>query len=156
MRISVDDLINYLRLKGPHNLEHIPTASEENAPLPGDEFTYEEGDSKEEGGDPAKARPMEEANLEGGPSEREPMEEHDPMEDPDEDPREDHSERETMEEADPKEDPEEEPSEREPIEEEDPEEDPGEDSEVSKGQLLGSEDQGEERREFIMQGDQTR
>jgi len=32
MGISIVDLINYLRLKGPHSLEHIPTASEEDTP----------------------------------------------------------------------------------------------------------------------------
>jgi len=42
------------------------------------------------------------------------------------------------------------------MEQEDPEEDPEEDSEVSEGRLMGTEDQGEERREFIMQDDQTR
>jgi len=30
--MSVVDLINYLRLEGPYDLEHIPTASEEDAP----------------------------------------------------------------------------------------------------------------------------
>ena len=56
---------------------------------------------------------------------------------------------------DPNEDPEEDPSERESMEEEDPDEDLEKDSEVSEGQLMGSEDQGEERREFIMNDDQT-
>jgi len=60
-----------------------------------------------------------------------------------------------MEEEDPVEDPEGDPSEMEPIEEHDLEEDSEEDSEVSEGQLMGSEDQGEETREFIMQDDQT-
>jgi len=80
--MSVVDLINYLRLEGPHDLEHIPMASEEDAPPSGDELTDEEGDSKEEGGDPAEARLREEADPEGNPSEREPMEEEDPKEDP--------------------------------------------------------------------------
>jgi len=34
MGMSVVDLINYLRLEGPHGLEHIPTISEEDAPPP--------------------------------------------------------------------------------------------------------------------------
>ena len=59
-----------------------------------------------------------------------------------------------MEEEDPEDDPEEDLSEGELMEEEDPEEDPEEDSKVSEGQLMGNEDQGEERREFIMQDDQ--
>ena len=46
VRMSVVNLINYLRLEGPHDLERMPTASEEDAPSPG------EGDSKKEGGDP--------------------------------------------------------------------------------------------------------
>ena len=49
--MSAINLINYLRLKGPHNLECVPTASEENAPPPGDELIYELGDPKEEGDD---------------------------------------------------------------------------------------------------------
>ena len=44
MGISVVDLINYLRLERPHNLESVPTASEEDTSPPGDEFTEEEGD----------------------------------------------------------------------------------------------------------------
>jgi len=45
--MSIVDLINYLRLERPHDLEHIPTASEEGAPPPRDELTNEEEDSKE-------------------------------------------------------------------------------------------------------------
>jgi len=44
MRISVVHLIKYLWLEGPHDPESIPTASEEDAPAPGDELTEEEGD----------------------------------------------------------------------------------------------------------------
>ena len=54
-----------------------------------------------------------------------------------------------MEEEDPVEDPEGDPSEMEPIEEHDLEEDSEEDSEVSEGQLMGSEDQGEETRNSL-------
>lgn len=78
------------------------------------------------------------------------MEEEDREENPEDDP----SEGEPMEKEHPEEDPEKDPSEGEPMEEEDPEEDPEEDSEVSEGRLMGSEDQGEERREIIMQDDQ--
>jgi len=46
--MDIDDLIDYLRLEGPYDLERIPTASEEDAPPSGDELTDEEGDSKEE------------------------------------------------------------------------------------------------------------
>jgi len=45
--MCVVDLINYLRPEGPHDLERIPTASEEDAPSQGDELINEEGDSKE-------------------------------------------------------------------------------------------------------------
>ena len=37
--MSVADLLNNLRLEGPHDLERITTASEEDAPPPGDELT---------------------------------------------------------------------------------------------------------------------
>ena len=30
--MDIDDLIDYLRLEGPYDLERIPTASEEDAP----------------------------------------------------------------------------------------------------------------------------
>jgi len=105
MGIDINGLINYLRLEGPHNLERILTASKEDAPLPRDKLTDEEGDSKEEGDDPAEARPMEEVDPEKDPSEREPTEEEDSEEDPDEDPEEDPSEKEPMEKEDPEEDP---------------------------------------------------
>ena len=61
--MSVVDLINYLRLEGPHDLECIPTASEEDASPPGDEPTDEERDSKGEGDDPNKAGPIEAVDL---------------------------------------------------------------------------------------------
>jgi len=59
----VVDLINYLRLEGPHNHERIPTASEEDAQPPGDELTNEEGDSKDEGDAPTEMGPIEEGTL---------------------------------------------------------------------------------------------
>ena len=63
-------------------------------------------------------------------------------------------------EEDPDEDSEEDPSEGEPMEEEDPEGDPEEDSEISKGQLIGSEDlmgdQEEEGRDRTIQDEQTK
>jgi len=69
-----------------------------------------------------------------------------------------------MEEEDPDEDPEEDLeedlSEGEPMKGEDPEGDPEEDSEVSEGQLMGSEDllenQEEQRRDHTIQDEQTR
>ena len=124
MRMSVVNLINYLRLKRPHDLEHIPTASEEDASPPGDELTDEEKDSKEEGDNPIEVGPIEKEDPEEDPSEREPMKEEDPEEDP--------RKEELVEEDDPKED----PSEGESMEEEDHEED----SEVTEGQMIGSED----------------
>ena len=133
--MSVVGLINYLRLEGPHDLECVPTASGEDAPPPGDELTYDEGDPKKEGDGPIEMGPREQPDPEQDQSEEEPMEEEDSEEDP--------SEREPMEEEDPKEDPEdleEDPSEREPMEEEDPEEDLEEDSKVNEGQLMGSKD----------------
>ena len=127
--MDINYLINYLRLEGLHDLECIPTVSEEDGPPARDELIDKEGDSKEEGDDPTEVRPMEEADPEEDPSDKEPMEE----EDPDEDLEEDHNEREPIEEEDPEEDPEENPSEGEPMEEDDPDEDPEEDSEVSEG-----------------------
>ena len=53
--MSVVDLINYLRLEGPHNLKCIPTANEKDASLLGDELTDEEGDSTDKGDVPTKA-----------------------------------------------------------------------------------------------------
>lgn len=55
MGMDIEDLINYLRLEGSHDLEHIPVASEEDAPPPADEFTDEDGGPKEEGDDPTEA-----------------------------------------------------------------------------------------------------
>jgi len=107
MGMSMVDLISYLRLEGPYGQEHIPTASAEDVPPPGDNLTDEEGDSKDEG----------DASMEAGP-----VEEEDPEEDPNE---------EEMEEEDLEED----PSKAEPMEEEDPEEN----SDVSEGELMGSE-----------------
>ena len=52
MELSVVDLINYLGLKGPHDLKHVPTASEEDALPLGDEHPDEEGGPKEEGDNP--------------------------------------------------------------------------------------------------------
>jgi len=147
--MNIEDLINYLGLEGPHDLEHIPVTSEKDAPPPEDEFTDEEGGPKEEGDNPTEAGLVEqedpEEDLEEA-SEREPMDEEDPKEDPDKDP----SKGDLIEEEDPQEDLEEDPSEGEPIEEEDPENAPEEGSEVSEGQSMGSEDYGVERREIIM------
>jgi len=72
MEISVVDLINCLRLEGPHNIERIRTVSEEDAPTPGDELTDEGGGSKEEGDDSTEAAPIKEADPEEDPSEGEP------------------------------------------------------------------------------------
>ena len=72
--MSVVDLINYLRLEGPHDLERIPTASMEDAPPPGDKLTDEGRDSKEGGDDPTEAGPIEEADPKEYPRGREPME----------------------------------------------------------------------------------
>jgi len=63
MRTNVVNLINYLRLEGPHNHERIPTASEEDAPPPGDELTDEARDSKDEGDAPIETGPIEEGTL---------------------------------------------------------------------------------------------
>ena len=119
--MSVVDLINYLRLEGPHDLKRITTANEEDAPASVDKLTDEEGDSKEEGDDPIEAGSIEEEDpkkgLEEDPGEGEPTKDEDLEEDPEED-----------------------PSEGEPMEEEDPEEDPQEDPEVSEGWLMGNEE----------------
>ena len=105
--MSVVDLINYLRLKGPHDQEHIPTASEEDALPPGDEFTDEEGDFKDERDASAEAGSVEREDHEEDPIEEEPMEKEDPEEDPSEEepieeegPEEDINEEERMEEED--------------------------------------------------------
>ena len=128
MEMSVVDLINYLRLEGPHDLESVPTASEDDAPPPGDELTEEEEDLEGVEDNPDDTNPRVEADLMGDPRREELMEE--------EDPEEDSSDEDPMEEEDPK---------------EDPEVDPEEDSKVSEGQLMGSEDlmgdQEEERRD---------
>jgi len=139
--MSVVDLINYLRLKGPHDLESIPTASEEDAPPPGDELTDEEGDLEGVKDNPVKIDPRVEVDPMGDLSVEEPMKEEDPEKDPEED-----------------------PSEGEPMEKENPREDPKRDSEenseVSEGQLMGSEDlvedREEERRNRTIQDEQTR
>jgi len=54
MGMSIVDLINYLRLEVPHDLERIRTANEKDALPPGDELLDEEGDFKEEGDDPTE------------------------------------------------------------------------------------------------------
>jgi len=109
-----------LRLEGPHDLESVPTASEEDAPPPDNELTEQEGDLEGVEDNPGETNPMVEADQKG-----DPMEEEDPNEGP-------------------KEDLEEGLSEGDPMKEEDPEEnlevDSEEDSEVSEGQLMGSED----------------
>jgi len=108
--MNVVDLINYLRLEGPHDLECIPIASKKDAPPSRDKLTDEEGGSKEEGDDPTEVGPIEEADPKEDPSEREPMDKEDREEDPEKD-----------------------PSKGGPMEGEDPEEDLEEDSEVSDG-----------------------
>jgi len=118
--MTVVDLINYLRLEGPHDQECIPTTSEEDAPPPEDELTDEEGNSKDKGDVPTAVG----LAKEDDPSEEEPMKGEDPEKDP--------SEVESMEEEDPKKDL--------SVEELMEEEDPAEDSEVSEGKLMGSED----------------
>ena len=118
--MSVVDLINYLKLEGPHDQECITTVGEEDAPPPRDELIDEEGDSKNEGDVPTEAGPVEEEDPDEDPNKEEPMEEEDHEKDP--------SEEEPMEEED--------PGDGEPMEEEDAEED----SEVSEGKLIGSED----------------
>ena len=116
--MDIEDLINYLRLEGPHDLESVPTTSEEDALPPGNELTDEEGDLEGVEANPVETNPRVEDDLVGDPNAEEPIEDEDPEEDPNEDPEEN-------------------PSEGEPMEEEDPEEDlegdPKEDSEMSEG-----------------------
>ena len=106
-----------MRLEGPHDLESVPTASEKDAPAPDDELTDEEGNLEGVENNPIETG----SGVEAGPMDDTSAEE--PIE---------------------KEDHEEDPSEEEPTEKEDPEEDSGVDtegdSEVSEGQLMGSED----------------
>jgi len=128
--MNVVDLINYLRLEGPHDLESVPTASEGDAPPLATNLQMRREILKE------WRTTLTRRILGSKPSEGDPMEEEDTEEDPEEDPQDDPSEGDPMEEKDP---------------EEDPEIDPEEDSEVSEGQLIGSEDlmgdQEEERRD---------
>jgi len=93
--MSVVDLINYLRLETPHDLESVPTSSEEDAPPPGDELTEEEGDLEGVEDNPGDTNPRVEADPKGDPmeeedpSERDLMEKENPEEDPKVDPEED-------------------------------------------------------------------
>ena len=57
--MSVVDLIDYLRSEGPHDQEHISTASDEDAPPLVDELTDEEGDSKDKGDTSTEVGPVE-------------------------------------------------------------------------------------------------
>jgi len=76
--MSVVGLINFLRLEGPHNQEHIPTASKEDAPPLGNKLTDKEGDSKEEGDASTEAGPVKEEDPKEDPTKEEPMEVEDP------------------------------------------------------------------------------
>jgi len=71
MGMNVANLISYLRLEGPYDEDLLLTASEKDAPPPGDE-SYDEGEAidKEENSEkePSKEKdePMEEEDLGGG------------------------------------------------------------------------------------------
>ena len=125
----MEDLLDYLRMEGSHDLDFLPIASEEDAPSKAEESTDDEGDYGE-----VKSVPMEVSSKEG------------------EDYGGSTEEGETRE----KEDPEEDPREGSPVGEEDPDDD----SEVSEGQLMGSEDcvedWEEEREDHTIQDEQAR
>jgi len=80
MGMSVIELVDYLRDKGPYDLPPSPTACQEDSP-PLEDNTSEEEPIKDEG-EPMEGEDPEE-NHSGG--EEEPREEEDPEEDPSED-----------------------------------------------------------------------
>ena len=77
-------LINYLRLEGSHNQERIPIANKEDTPPLGDELIDEEGDSKDERDASTEAGPVEGEDPEEDPSGEELIEEEDSKDDPNE------------------------------------------------------------------------
>ena len=73
--MSVVDLINYLRLEGPHGLESVPTTSEEDAPPLGNELTNEKGDLEGVEDNPVETDLGVKDDPMGDASAEEPMEE---------------------------------------------------------------------------------
>jgi len=143
--MDIRDLLDYLRMEGPHDLDYLPTASEKDAPPQVEESTDDEGDYREVKSAPMKVGSEEGGDYRGSTGGEETREEEDLEEDPEEDP----------EEA-PEEDPEEDPSEGSQVGEEDPDDDFG----ISEAQLMESEDLLEdwegERKDHTIQDEQAR
>jgi len=80
------DLLDYLRMEVPHDLDYLPTASEEDAPPPVEESRDDEGDYRDLKSAPMKVGSGEGGDYRGSTRGGDTRKKEDPEGDPEEDP----------------------------------------------------------------------